>query len=54
MTPSFVLFVTGHNARSLAAATNLRRVCDERFGAGAYDLYARVETASESGFLWPT
>ena len=38
MTPSFVLFVTGHNARSLAAATNLRRVCDERFGAGAYDL----------------
>jgi circadian clock protein KaiB len=35
---SFVLYVTGHNARSLAAATNLRRVCDERLGAGAYEL----------------
>ena len=34
----FVLFVTGFSARSLAAATNLRRVCDERLGTDGYHL----------------
>ena len=35
---AFVLYVTGFTSRSLAAATNLRRVCEERLGPDGYHL----------------
>lgn len=38
MTYEFVLFVTGFTSRSLAAATNLRKVCEARLGADGYAL----------------
>lgn len=38
MNHDFVLYVTGFTSRSLAAATNLRRICEERLGADGYSL----------------
>ena len=38
MTHEFVLFLTGYSARTLAAAANLRRVCDDRLGPDGYVL----------------
>ena len=38
MTYSFVLYVTGHSSRSVAAATNLRAVCDRHLGNDGYQL----------------